>query len=364
MPNAAAFGQAKLKAVSDLLPSHKLTIEDNSGTRFRFDDSKRVFAVMLDKVFNTDCETLLARLSSSDLRRWERLIEIYLRTGYVDVGDIAWRVVSTETVTPEQPPRDLPFWIALKAVLTQNHQTYFSRAPAVEHDLVLNILCNGAGRPLSHLTRLHVLSYMRRERTAHFADLKMRYAKTMTLPGTREEPVLETAVRHAIRRLLNCRLIRSAAFLRLEEDNQADLLKEIEVTPLGIYYFDVLSQLFEYLMFMKDDIYFPQDIGLKVCSRHSGALEQYRALRTYLAFLFDQETDLFHNLKQTNRAAYRRFFAPDEQHLYYSLIYARAMCGFGEAREGLRGVAAEFKELAGKIALSERRYLEDLSGAK
>jgi hypothetical protein len=359
-PNAKVYTESKLDLIKSRLNQKRITVVDDRGKKLSSSDIMSVYTSMIEIMLHAECQAFFANLAGGDLRRWARLLRVYFQTGYINDHDIMWRVIGQRY--DGESDYDVPLWVAINSILTNNHKTYFSQEPRdAEQDVVINLLCNGRYGPNMYLIRLHILSAFARKKKINLGTLKGMYEELCSA----DQPSFEKSFNHAIRRLVNGGLVTADALYRLDNLEEVDKLEDLNITDCGQYYNGKLLHYFEYLSFMKDDIDYPSDIGIKDCIQEGQPAGRFVEILKYLRFLFGEESKFIRNLGMPQRRSYRENFAPARDTLYFSMQLTRSMIDFSKRRRGvLARYAIEFERLLAIIESDNLIFISDMDKPK
>ncbi len=351
--DVAEYLDRRLAAALEKTKSARFEYTDRKGRLITHENAREVLTLMCKALLNQACTQALSEISYRNLRKLGILVRKYFASGYVDMHDLVWAIVGQRVGANVR--YDSALWVLLSSVITCNHKTYFSKRhpdPRVR-DCMMNVYCNNSLGVNDRTIRIHLLRHLRRQTVCSFASVRDTYAKLYT-----EAPAnLERALCRALRRFLQCNLLISPQYYKVTNDQDATRLEAIELTSTGEYYLDELSQYFEYLMYMKDDVMLDGTEGLRSCIDLDHRQERYEEVCKFLTLVFAEEDVFLRSLNAAQRSQMREAFSADsDANPYVSHAPVTAMITFGEKREMSPGSIEGYRRLLATIEDSHKAF--------
>lgn len=325
-PNCHAFIEHKLDMYKSkvISSSRPITIElDN--LRIQTNDAQTFMERYCKVALTKDAITFLDNVCGGDLRILKKMLYTYLSSGYMKAD----RIMSL--ITFDEHKDTLPIWIVYTSIITNNYSSVFSKSLINRDEFVINLLCNGGGYINNYLISLHLLSYIcRSSRTISVDELMELY--TQLIPNN--EVAIRNSISYAIRRFNNGRLITNDKYLYIEHHDEVQTIKSFQMLPLGRYYLQELVYKFEYLVYMKDDVFLPEEIinAIQDCLTVVTNSDRFQELTKYLHFLFEKEREFLSTLSGSRMDTYINHFSPLGSELIYSQSLVNRMIEYAERR--------------------------------
>lgn len=227
----------------------------------------------------------------------------------------------------------LPTHIPYKAIITGNYETYFSSSIASrEIYQICNLLSNKSYFPNNLLIRVHLLLAVRQRNRISISELREKY---FTLFGTCIE-----GFDSAIRMLINYGILKNKLFHQLNDISEVKGLTNVTYnTTLGDFYLFYLFRNTNYLLNMKDDIYFTNPTLSKIKSNLSLKKDQYsssvKQLYVLINYIFEFEVSLIKSMQANSNpneidrfTLYRELFSPKYDSIFVSNIMINGIVDF------------------------------------
>lgn len=343
-------------ALSAIDPN-RLQVEDAKGKRLVINGEPReIISGLIEALLTDEAAYALDFLTYHNLRRLNAYVREYLSTGYIDKHRMIWSLVDkTATGASEYTA---PLWVLLSSTLTCNHETHFSKSPSPGARLlntIVNVYCNGAYSVNQYSIRLHLLNFLERHREVSFDDIVRRY-KSLFNNDAPERPILEAAVSRALYRFLHAHMIESPRSYSVAEEKDVASLNPISATDTGSYYRNTLSNYFEYLVYMKDDVDLKVNpYKIKDCIEVRTLAGRYEQVCSFLRHVYEYERAFLEGLDRKQRDIMVGDFSDLESSSPYMCYPAIvAMIAFGEARSVSPPIVNQLRNLLTKIEAHTR----------
>jgi len=197
---------------------------------------------------------------------------------------------------------------------------------------------------------------MKRSQFRSYGDLKSRY---LSLFKKKQEPDVKKSINHALRRLINAGLLKSAEYYYLDNDKLAGRIDGLEIDKSGYFYIQKLIYNFEYLSYLKDDVdYGDYEVYIEDNIDAVSLKDRYASVIKFIEFYFERETELLESFSIKKLQKYRASFSPSKEQLFFSQNLARNLSGFGYKRPVNWSDARILFE---KIKLKNREILEKIN---
>lgn len=359
-PNAQIFLKNKSLAISSELRKSKISIVYRKNV-ITFQDSMKILDSLISIMNHKEVQVLFDNIAGGDLKKWARLLRKYFQTGYIQDEEMVRKILG-ESYFPETATinnYDIPMWVALSSIITNNHYTYFSsRDKDNEQDIMINLFCNGKQSFNKYLVRLNILSFIKRKTPTTIENFLRLYKY---LFANIELEKYEHDTSEAILRLSKARLIQSPIKYDLYNENEVKKLVDVSLSETGKYFFERMIMYFEYLTFMKDDVALPEECNNIIDSIVDFSMSaKYKNVFCFVEFFFRQELKFVEKLEVHLRKAYLEQFTVSEEQFFYSFALTSSMIEFGKKREFLKITLSKFIDLLKEINTENNKYLETI----
>jgi len=291
----------------------------------------KITNVFFQLLQNPDVQLLFDRLSKGNLRDWHSLLMTFFSSGYINDSFLYTNYMAGiyDGVEEETLPTHIPY----KAIITGNYETYFSSSIASrEIYQICNLLSNKSYFPNNLLIRVHLLLAVRQRNRISISELREKY---FTLFGTCIE-----GFDSAIRMLINYGILKNKLFHQLNDISEVKGLTNVTYnTTLGDFYLFYLFRNTNYLLNMKDDIYFTNPTLSKIKSNLSLKKDQYsssvKQLYVLINYIFEFEVSLIKSMQANSNpneidrfTLYRELFSPKYDSIFVSNIMINGIVDF------------------------------------
>jgi len=330
---------------------------DDGGKRLSFEQTKNLVDAIIELLMKEECSSLLDYLAYHNLRLLNILLKKYLMSGYIDIYRLIW--AATEKVVTTESEYESPLWVLLSALITDNHQTFFSKERPDNRiqECIINLYCNNGKGLNEFFIRSHLLNFFERNRETSFFQVLEAYKKLYNVTPKNLQPAIE----YAIRRLLECRLVVSSKYYRIRKKLNISDLDPLLLTDKGIYYRKIVATYFEYLIYMKDDVILPDNCDdIMDCVKESSRDGRYRELYKFLKLMYDQEKAFIKGLTLEQRIALKNNFSRYEDCNPYMVITpVEYMVKFGRERIINKDIVEQYEGLLKQIRNEIKAFLPD-----
>jgi len=341
-PNFEKYLLSKLKKVETM---YQKGVPVSGNMIFSVEDMKNFFSYYTDVLTQKDTMEFLVRLSDGDLRVFNSLLETFLSSGYIKESELIYKMSIRkdnlqEAETQKKELKLLPIWIVYTSIITNNHQTVFGLRHNDPRSHMMNVFCNGKGEVNTHLIRFHLLSYFLRLKSAP-TTIKEIYKSYSKLTDKWDNEGLLKSIRRVIGRFAKARMIGNnqrlvlagMEFRSIEKyDEESFYLEE----NLGKLYFYDLLKIYEYFLYMKDDVDLEDNkFDIKDCIEIQHRYERFEEVVKYLKFLFDKEKQFFTDLLPEKRTIYKSNYAPVSGEIMYSNLFVKTMTDYAASRKSI-----------------------------
>ena len=340
------FNKYLLSKLSRIEKRSKTGVTVSNNAYFTVEKMKNFFSYYVDVLTQKDALSFLVNLSDGDLRIFNRLLETFLSSGYIKESEIIDKISKITQLRKKKPQEAdslkkdeqlFPMWVVFTSVITNNYVTVF-RLNNDPFNHLMNVLCNGKMETNTHLIRLHILSHFIRLNTTHATIIEI-YKGYTKLNGEWDNEDLLKSIRRAVGRFARARLIGNNKRILLEGmvirntdkyDEESFYLEE-----LGKYYYTDLLNIYEYFLYMKDDVELEDnEFGIKDCVKTQYRYEKFEEVVKYVKFLFGKEKEFLKGvLIQKEKGFYEKQYAPLSGEIMYSLLFTKRLIKYADSRE-------------------------------
>lgn len=315
---------------------------------FTVEKMKYFFSYYVDVLTQKDALSFLVNLSDGDLRVFNRLLETFLSSGYIKESEVIDKISKITQLRKKKPTEAdslkkdaqlFPMWVVYTSIITNNHVTVFgSNNDPFNH--LMNVLCNGKMEINTHLIRLHLLSHFIRLNTTR-TTIKEIHKEYSTLNNTNKwdnEDLLKS-IRRTVGRFAKARLIANNKRILLDgmEIRNTDKYDEesFYLEELGRYYYNDLLKIYEYFLYMKDDVELENnEFEIKDCVEILYRFERFEEVVKYIKFLFSKEKEFLNGLLFPEQISYYiKKYAPLSGEVMYSSLFVKTLIGYADSRE-------------------------------
>ena len=359
-PNAQIFLENKSKAISTELEKSKISIIYRDKV-ITFQDSLKILKSMINIMNHKEVQLLFDNIAGGDLKKWARLLRKYFQTGYIQDEEMVRNILGN-AYFPEEVPissYDVPMWVALSSIITNNHYTYFSsRDKDNEQDIMLNLFCNGKQSFNPYLIRLNILSFIKRKAPTTVENFLRLYKYLFNdLPVE----IYEHDTIDAFLRLNKARLIQSPIKYEMNNESEVKKLVDVSLSDTGKYFYERMINYFEYISFMKDDVALPEGYSEIIdCIKESSLHNKYKNVYKFVEFFYSQELKTINNMDSHLQKAYLEQYSLNEEQYFFSYGMATSMIEFGKKREALKQILFEFSNLLNMISLKNNELINSM----
>ena len=316
------------------------------------------FNNFIDISMNKDVKYSLKNLSGGNLRKLNEFIKVYLKSGYIDASPKVFKNLIDKQII-SNTDSNMPIGIVYSALFTNNYQTVFGIANNEIDNYVINILCNGTSSVNTYLIRLHLLSlFYRNGRATNTLPIIIDKYKNIINGNTDE---IQNDIARVIKRFNNYNLIGNNTTLEIPEAsvpdkifNQINDSDEFYLEELGCYYYDTIISIFEYFYFMKDDIFFKNDMGILSCiETQTNMILRFEQVIKYFEILFQEEISFYNGLDTAQKKYYKNNFAPfyNDDKIFYVQVFVDKMREYARTRtyDNIDSISKKLNELINRI---------------
>ncbi|MDR0560440.1 MAG: hypothetical protein LBG92_09725 [Prevotellaceae bacterium] len=319
-----------------------VTISNNMT--FSVQSMENFFSYYINVLLQGESWKFLADLADGDLRIFNRLLETFLSSGYIKEAEIVNKITELSQ-SQSQTARESnlhPMWVVYTSIITNNFPTVFGAKHKDPFNHLMNVLCNGKGEINTHLIRLHLLSYFIRLKRTPFTIIKLHteYSKMTNQNNGWSTEELLISIRRAVGRFAKARVIGNNQRLILDGaevrntnkyDNESFYSEELT----RFYFYDLL-EIYEYFLYMKDDIEFEDNIfEIRDCIEVLHRYDRFEEVIKYLNFLTDKERIFLTGLEPQQRTIYRNNYAPVSGEIMYSELFVKTMIDYATSRRDI-----------------------------
>jgi hypothetical protein len=299
-------------------------------------EPEKIFNNMANIMLNDRVTPFINALIANDLRKLSRLLLTYFNTGYLKKHGLANEFTS-QAIDPKDDD-SLPLWVAYDSIITNNHTTHFSSKKSSAESHLLNVFCNGGHEYNTYLIRLHILSNIYKIKHGTAEKQRKSYKSLFSVENNEE---LDSSLNHVYRKFINYGLIKASEYFYLNTDEEAGKLSNIEITNCGTYYITEMTFLYNYIIYMKDDVDYPESCAGKIknCIETEFLKDRFKELEKFLYFLLCQEKTFLHYLNKDRLKKYSKEFALSENNLLFSKLIIDRIIQYAESKT--RGVDLE-----------------------
>lgn len=321
MPNLETYLSHKTQLMSVQINSLLNKAVQLNDKTIQFQDAPKYLDFCIKTLLNRDSLFFLKSIADGDIRIFNELIHVYFSSGYISSVELISKMLQKNVgmfdALANERQNQVPMWIVFSSIITNNHKTVFGRKNNQPSKYVMNILCNGHQSVNSLLIRLHLLAFFIRQNSNQHG-LESIYSKYSSMVASTcvNEYDLRLSLTRAIKRFANARLIGNNNRLRLPDAFLAAIENEDEfyIENLGNYYYNHFLSMFEYIMFMKDDMDLGDNpYGIRDCIEVTRPIDRFIEVVKYLKHLYKVEVDFIKNLTASEFAIYKTDFSPIEK---------------------------------------------------
>ncbi len=345
------FEKYLLSKIDGLKKRHKNrgVVLNKTNTRFSIHDAENFFSYYIDVLTQKDAMSFFVNLSNGDLRTFNKLLETFLSSGYIQDNDVAKQIAQLarlkrdnfEGIKKLKKEANLfPIWVVYASIITNNYQTVFGSRHYDPSSHLINILCNGRSEINTHLIRLHLLTYFLRQKTTPTTinEIYKRYSSLINSQNKWDKEDLKKSIRRVVGRFAKATLIANndRLFLGKMEIRRKDEYDEYNFYlegELGKFYFENLLSTYEYFLYMKDDVELEDnEFDIKDCIDIKHRYERIGEVLKYLKFLFSKEKKFTKELNLNQLDLYYRNYAPISQEILYSNLFTKRIINYVDSR--------------------------------
>lgn len=294
--------------------------------------AQSVLSAMCDLLLRgEEVATVLSNVAFLNFRKLAVLLKTYFRSGYIRDSELALEILKLRTAHwSEYQPQ---LWVLLTSIITDNHDTYFSRV--VDHrlyDCIINLYCNGSHNVNDKVIRVHVLQFLGAEPSREQWGFREVADAYLPLLGGDREAARE-ALCHAVRRLLDCNLVESPERYKVAQDQDVSDLRVLRRSTKGEYYLKTFRNYFEYTSLMKDDAELGSNpAGIADCIRAPRRDQRYAETAKFLALVCEDEVAFVAGLGGAERRECAGRFLGSRGERFAAWLPCKAMVEYGQVR--------------------------------
>lgn len=325
------------------------------------EDATKLLMMMIDTLLQDVSIKVIDYLSYHNLRKINSLLTTYFSTGYLDEQRLLSKFIYSSANASlnsgsTQVLEESPLWILLSSVITNNYATYFpTQGLRCHRGNLINLYDNGRYSADRYFIRTRILNYVRNQsitdRSGEPGYIRTRAMKDdyfRILKGIFRYDEVKDGVEYALKRLLQCDLLESPEFYGPPQKFALEKIERVQITDTGIYFIDEFMNMFEYIMFMKDDVEIENNpYGIQDCIEAKGFVERYRNVYKFLLYLADAERELLDQMSAEQRKLLRTSFSNKSVFVCHQPI--EHMISFGKERQkdfpGLSDIVDDFIRL-------------------
>ena len=316
-------------------------------------DVEHVLQYFVDILLHPECERAVDYTSYHNLRLINKIVMRYLATGYLErEEDNVVMAILKKTVT-DHADYELPVWVFLSSLITDNHRTVFSRVSSGMR--ILNLYCNSGIGLNDHVIKPHMLNYFMRNRTCTLPALREAYCAVFE----KEPERLRVAIDHATLRLLQSHLIESPETHLGTNGDNIGAVHTLERTETGEYFHTTFSNYFEYLAFMKDDVDWRDHLdAIQDCVKVTDRNGRYAEIAKFLTRVFDEEIQFLDSIdSKSRRIHFRNNFSRVENNcVCMTQAPTDLMLSFGQSRKMPIESIKAYQDLLDKIGKYDKGF--------
>lgn len=320
-------------------------IDTKINTRVTQENGWKLISNMLDYLMYSESNQLLGHISYQNLKRINDFLKLYLSTGIVTNTKFYENIIKMNF---EEMPEDRnQLWILLSSIITANYGTHFStdgKCPEPKTlRFIINLFCNsrdGVNKysENKYLIRFHLLSNIYKSTEVSRKDLYTKYKMVL---NPKDESIYEKSFNRALYRMLEANLIVSPQSYVINKVSSVSDLHILQITDTGRFYLETFCSYFEYIMFMKDDIDFPDDLSFEKqyqicnCVDESSFKEQYeKSVLGFIRFFETHEINFYRNLNKNQRKIFREKFSyPISNEKFISAFLINKLIDYGKRKD-------------------------------
>ena len=147
---------------------------------------------------------------------------------------------------------------------------------------------------------------------------------------------MQNSIRRAFFKFINTRIIGNNQRLYVDENDTETCeydKEKLYLEDIGKFYYNDLTNVYEYFLYMKDDVDFEKNTDIKDCVDIIFRFERFAEVVKYFKYLFSKERLFYSNLSTFGKNIYENNFTPYSGELFYSEWFVKNMIEYAKSRE-------------------------------